>query len=469
VVRHKERLFAQLLLCADSLALLASWLAAVWMRAGPLSGPYGELGISSDYWWVGLAVVPIWSACQSFYGLYESAAYRSPKKVAKTLIRAHLLAALAVTSLVYLLPRPPVSRLVLEPFFLLGYAALLGEKVAVVRLLAWRARRNRERKAWQVLLIGDEAGRKQFVKLLNDHPYWAVEVAAQLPAVPYNGNGKGNPGHDWSKLFSRCVVDEVVVIPGEPGVNGTAELQAMCAERGIVCRTLVQLPAASAGKYFVDDLGEGLFLVSLESGVQAYLPMVIKRLIDIVGALAGLMVAAVIGAWYWLRLRKESPGPLLFKQKRVGRNGRLFTCYKFRTMCLDAEQRQQALLNMSKTGAAFLKVENDPRVLPSGTLLRRYYLDELPQFWNVLKGEMSLVGPRPSQPLEVQSYDWRHHRRLSTKPGLTGLFQINGHGAVSSFEDVVKLDCEYIDKWSLWLDCKIIGKTILKMVRGGGW
>ena len=135
----------------------------------------------------------------------------------------------------------------------------------------------------------------------------------------------------------------------------------------------------------------------------------------------------------------------------------------------DAEERLQELLARNEMNGSIFKMKDDPRVIPIGHVLRRRHLDELPQFWNVLRGEISLVGTRTPTPNEVSQYQPHHHRRLSMKPGLTGLWQLNGNGAVNDFEDVVKLDCEYIDTWSLWLDCKILAKTVVKVVRGEGW
>jgi lipopolysaccharide/colanic/teichoic acid biosynthesis glycosyltransferase len=160
---------------------------------------------------------------------------------------------------------------------------------------------------------------------------------------------------------------------------------------------------------------------------------------------------------------------VIFRQQRVGQNGRRFTIYKFRTMCAGAEQIKAALGAQNEMKGPIFKLRGDPRVTPTGRKLRSRHLDELPQFWNVLKGEMSLVGTRPPTDDEIVAYLGHHQRRLSIKPGLTGLWQLNGNGAVKDFEDVVKLDCEYIDNWSLWLDAKIVAKTVTKVMRGDGW
>jgi len=169
----------------------------------------------------------------------------------------------------------------------------------------------------------------------------------------------------------------------------------------------------------------------------------------------------------WLRM--VSPGTVLFRQERMGRNGRFFTLYKFRTMRPGAERDLPTLMALNQMNGAMFKMQNDPRVIFGGDFMRRTHLDELPQFWNVLMGDMSLVGTRPPTRNEVVSYENRHHRRLSMRPGITGMWQVAGNHAVSDFEEVVKLDCHYIDHWSLGLDLKLIGKTLLKVTRRIGW
>jgi lipopolysaccharide/colanic/teichoic acid biosynthesis glycosyltransferase len=161
-----------------------------------------------------------------------------------------------------------------------------------------------------------------------------------------------------------------------------------------------------------------------------------------------------------LAIRLESPGPIFFGQTRVGENGRKFTCWKFRSMYLDAEERKRELLHLNEMGGAIFKIRDDPRVTRVGKFLRKTSLDELPQFWNVLRGEMSLVGTRPPTPDEVEKYENWQRRRISIKPGLTGLWQVSGRNSISDFNEVVRLDLKYIDGWSLGLDIKLLLKTL---------
>ncbi len=196
--------------------------------------------------------------------------------------------------------------------------------------------------------------------------------------------------------------------------------------------------------------------------------LAIKRLIDIVGALFGLLVGAVAYLVYNRRIRRESGGSVLFRQLRVGDCGRVFAMLKLRTMKTDAELALEKLRAHNEMRGPVFKIRDDPRIIPIGKWLRRYHVDELPQFWNVLMGEMSLVGPRPPTPAEVELYSPHHLARLRVKPGLTGLWQLYGN-SVSDFEDIVNLDCRYIDYWSVWLDLKILVRTVPRILRGEGW
>jgi lipopolysaccharide/colanic/teichoic acid biosynthesis glycosyltransferase len=229
---------------------------------------------------------------------------------------------------------------------------------------------------------------------------------------------------------------------------------------------MIEIPRAPVGAWRADDYGAGAFFLSLTAVPQDIVSLAIKRAVDLVGAAVGLIACAVAWLLYGRRLERETGASAFFRQCRVGQNGRRFVLYKFRTMYHDAEQRLTELSAHNQMQGPMFKLELDPRVTKTGLKLRKRHLDELPQFWNVVKGEMSIVGTRPPTEDEVRKYHEHHHRRLSMKPGLTGLWQLNGNRAVNNFEDVVKLDCQYIDNWSLTLDLKIAAKTVVKMLRG---
>ena len=188
--------------------------------------------------------------------------------------------------------------------------------------------------------------------------------------------------------------------------------------------------------------------------------LALKRFVDIIGGIVGAVLSLPIILIVAIPLKIESPGPLIFKQQRVGKNGRIFNIYKLRSMYQDAEERKKALMEQNKMDGHMFKMDNDPRITKVGKFIRKTSIDELPQFWNVLKGDMSLVGTRPPTVDEFEKYESHHKRRLSMKPGITGKWQVSGRSDIQDFEEVVKLDCEYIDEWSPFLDIQILFKTV---------
>ncbi len=186
----------------------------------------------------------------------------------------------------------------------------------------------------------------------------------------------------------------------------------------------------------------------------------IKRTIDIIGALVGLIITGVLFIPIAIAIKIDDPGPIFFDQIRCGWMSKRFKIWKFRSMCVDAEAKKAELQKYNQVEGAFFKIDKDPRITKVGRFLRKTSLDELPQFWNVLKGEMSLVGTRPPTPNEVESYEIPEWQRLDVKPGMTGEWQVNGRSSVRKFEDVIRLDLQYQKNWSLFYDLKLIFKTV---------
>jgi lipopolysaccharide/colanic/teichoic acid biosynthesis glycosyltransferase len=324
--------------------------------------------------------------------------------------------------------------------------------------------------------VCNEAQVSAWPKVLKDHPLWPAKlVGLVLPnaspehVAPYHTEVSvlGQPA-DLSKILESHVVDEIVVVqPFE--CAETERIAQCCTQRGLIFRNFIELPSCPLGGYQAHDLGKGAYLLSLEPISQNGASLLLKRVLDIVGSLVGLLLFLPVYFLFVRRLERETSATAIFTQTRVGKNGRRFSLYKLRTMHSDAATQAANLVLCNEMRGPIFKVKDDPRVTPTGRVLRERHLDELPQFWNVLKGEMSLVGTRPPTTSEVEAYDAHHYRRLSIKPGLTGLWQLEGNDKVPDFEDVVKLDCEYIENWSLWLDFKLIARTVVKMLSGTAW
>ncbi len=196
--------------------------------------------------------------------------------------------------------------------------------------------------------------------------------------------------------------------------------------------------------------------------------LIIKRMMDIAGSLVGLLLTGVAFLIFGPILKIQSPGPVFFSQERVGKNGRIFHIYKFRSMYMDAEEKKRELMANNEMDGMMFKMTDDPRIIPIGRFIRKHSIDELPQFWNILKGEMSLVGTRPPTVDEVEQYQLHHWGRLGIKPGLTGMWQVSGRNDITDFEKVVALDTQYISNWSLSLDVKILLRTVYVVLTGSG-
>ncbi|MBP3649213.1 MAG: sugar transferase [Clostridia bacterium] len=276
---------------------------------------------------------------------------------------------------------------------------------------------------------------------------------------------------DAAAYICREWIDEVLVyLPLDD--EKPERLIEQCKEMGVTVHVTLDTKEINNQKQFVEKLGNHTVLtstISTATPLQAFL----KRAMDILGGLAGCVLALIAILFVGPKIKKASPGPILFAQERIGKNGRKFKMYKIRSMYLDAEERKKELMKENRVSDGMMfKLDFDPRIigneiLPDGTkktgigeTIRKYSLDELPQFWNVLKGDMSLVGTRPPTVDEWEKYELHHRARLAMKPGITGMWQVSGRSNITDFEEVVKLDTQYISNWSMGLDMRILWKTV---------
>ncbi len=238
-------------------------------------------------------------------------------------------------------------------------------------------------------------------------------------------------------------------------------------EMGITTHYNLELPNVGMAVTAVGDFMD-YTVISYSMFRSSYKRLFIKRIIDIIGGFVGLILTGIITIFLAPAIKLDSPGPVFFSQVRIGKNGRRFKIYKFRSMYVDAEERKKELEDQNEMKGLMFKMENDPRVTKVGAFIRKTSLDEFPQFLNVLKGDMSLVGTRPPTEAEFQQYNEHYRRRLSMTPGLTGLWQISGRSDIEDFDEVVKLDLKYIDNWSLTEDFKILAMTVGVVLFGRG-
>jgi exopolysaccharide biosynthesis polyprenyl glycosylphosphotransferase len=317
-----------------------------------------------------------------------------------------------------------------------------------------------------VLIVGNGEKARYFTQLVKDHADWGLVITGIIPfcIADMDKNDSDCLRLDaidqLNELCKQKLVDEVVFSLTPEQMPMLDDHIASLQEMGITVRMVLDLydiPTAHKEiTLFHDELPMLTFYSKAFNAEQLFL----KRCLDVVGSLVGLLITGLILPVIAPAILLESKGPLFFGQSRVGANGRIFKCWKFRSMFMDAEERKKDLMARNEMQGAMFKIRKDPRVTKVGEFIRTTSIDELPQFWNVLKGEMSLVGTRPPTPDEVATYENWHRKRICIKPGITGLWQVSGRNKIEAFNDVVRLDIRYIEEWTLWLDIKLLAKTV---------
>jgi exopolysaccharide biosynthesis polyprenyl glycosylphosphotransferase len=271
-----------------------------------------------------------------------------------------------------------------------------------------------------------------------------------------------------NSVIADQTVDEVLVaLPMDKYGPLVEAIVHQCEEQGIIVRLRTEMSNLHVARSYIDQL-EGLAVLTIQSGPPDSWRLVIKRLMDIVVSAGVLIALAPVLVAVSILIKLESCGPIFFTQERVGYNKRRFKILKFRTMVAGSDQQQQALEHLNEADGPVFKIKNDPRITGFGRFLRRFSIDELPQLVNVLRGDMSLVGPRPLPVRDVERIELRwHKRRFSIRPGITCLWQVNGRSEIG-FDQWVRMDLEYIDRWSLALDFRILLKTLPAVLQGPG-
>lgn len=353
-------------------------------------------------------------------------------------------------------------------YFILGLLARLAWKKLIV------SRKFTEGEKRSLLIITSVGEANSVVKALRGNSYGNYHIAgvalldknragSSIQGVPVVAGAK-----DVISYIHKSWVDEVFFSLPE-NMELPEKLLKDCNRMGVV--THIQLAALNKLRknQVVEEIA-GYMVLSNSINIVASWQLVIKRLTDIAGGLLGCILTGIIYIFVAPAIKIKSPGPVFFSQIRMGKNGKPFKIYKFRSMYMDAEERKKELMekNNIKDGLMF-KMDDDPRIIKGiGNFIRKTSLDEFPQFWNILKGDMSLVGTRPPTQDEWDKYELHHRRRLAIKPGLTGMWQVSGRSEITDFEEVVELDTSYIEQWSLKLDIKILFKTVMVVFTGSG-
>ena len=357
-----------------------------------------------------------------------------------------------------------------EFFLLFGIISFI--LISVCRLLSqiyFNSLTKRGFNTGQILVVGDMERGKLVTDMLQSQISYGHAIIGRITAQRENHCSEGVLGclDDFGDILKKHAIDEVVfALEGDRNVNLSKHLD-VCKKMGIPVRILPALWYYGDKNLSMESC-QGVPFLTMRSGNFNATGLLYKRILDIVGGLIGTIILFMMYPLVAAAIKLDSPGPVLFKQKRMGRHGRVFNLYKFRSMYEDAEQRKQELMQNNEMNGALFKLKDDPRITRVGRFLRKTSLDEFPQFLNVLKGEMSLVGTRPPTLDEVEKYQPEHLKRISAKPGITGLWQVSGRNQITDFEQVVALDCYYLDNWRFFYDLKILVKTIFVVLKRKG-
>jgi exopolysaccharide biosynthesis polyprenyl glycosylphosphotransferase len=468
---------------ADAALILAGFAIAYWMRyiviwPAPFNRVVQEV-LSANYvpfnnflWPYTALLIGLSLALYAMKGLYRTPRNAGLLDYAGPIISGTTTST-AIVVIWAIFQRPIYSRLVYVFAWGTIILLLLLSRGVLVGARRWRWARGVGRE--RVLVVGGTGLGRQVMDGIVAQSFLGYSLVGYLEdRGPRPGNGGGRIQHfrhlgavqDLEPTLRSHPIDMVVIALPFWEHHRLPEIVRMCRAAGVDFRVAPDLFELSFDRVNVSSLS-GVPLIGFKEVSLKGWNLVLKRAIDLALIVLGTPAVLPLAGLVALAVKLDSPGPAIFKQRRVGKNGREFTAYKFRTMSADAEARKAELAQLNESDGPIFKIRDDPRVTRLGRLLRRSSLDELPQLWNVLKGEMSLVGPRPPTPDEVAQYEEWHYRRLEVNPGLTGLWQVLGRSD-TSFDEMVRLDIYYAENWSPGMDLRIMLETIPVVLSGKG-
>ncbi len=465
------------ILC-DVIALMLAFVAAYLVRFGELRGFNWEL--YNDFMLVLIVLDMLISIVfNTMHNVLRRGYYR---ELAETVKHALLVFMLLMAYLVSAKTSALYSRIVIYITFILHVVFSYVIRLLYKSVLRKRLVKERQR---SILVVASESAAagiaKSLISNMNDTMRVAGIVLTDRECVGEEIAGVQVVAsiNDAAQYICREWIDEVFLSDAHHS-EITEKLSQQCCEMGVVIHECVALEQRVNQKQFVENLA-GYTVLTSSVNYMTPLQIILKRTMDIAGGLVGCVAALLIIAIVGPKIKKESPGPILYSQERIGQNGRRFKFYKIRSMYMDADERKKELMSQNRVADGLMfKLDFDPRIignqiLPDGTkktgigaFIRNTSLDEFPQFFNVLKGEMSLVGTRPPTVDEWEKYELHHRARLAMKPGLTGMWQVSGRSSITDFEEIVKLDTQYICNWSLSLDFRILFKTVMAVLHKDG-
>jgi exopolysaccharide biosynthesis polyprenyl glycosylphosphotransferase len=468
MLTQRTKIFSFFLYLGDLSATFCAFFLAHEARGSFPALSYADLFSFSMYLHLLWPTILIWTIVFYTLGLYQSWRGRGFWRETWLVLKAVVIACFLLGFFAFALKYEFVSRIFMLLFAFLDVALILSLRF-IVRAVILRPKKDDFR---FLLIIGTEENARHLGRMIGKHKDLGLHIFGFLSLLdpPYPPQIDGHPvlgrARDLPRIFEQHVIDEVIFAISQEMLQGMEDLFLLCEERGITARVVLDFFPHVFAKTHLEEL-EGLPLLTFSTTPKNELLLLFRRIFDFVGGLFLLTLLSPLLVAVTFLIRLDSPGPAIYRQTRCGLNGRRFILLKFRSMFSGAENQKNNLSDHNLMNGPVFKMKNDPRVSRVGRFLRKTSMDELPQLINVLRGDMSFVGPRPPLPEEVAQYKGWQKRRLSMKPGITGLWQVSGRNLID-FDQWMKLDLEYIDNWSLWLDLKILLKTIPVVLFGKG-
>lgn len=470
MLREQAKLITRISFITNLAVTIAAFFMAyfVWRSYQPNLQPI------QHYAWILLVIVPVWLYLLGKYRIFSSLRFLQPFELCQRLVAVHFWGGITLAAVIFFVDRLTFSRGLFVTFLGCSFLSLIVLHLSRRLLFGVFRRKGMNLRHLLIVRDGESDCSQRFVSLVEEHIDWGLRLEGfvqtnyspsqeQIYGYPVLGN--------IDNLLEVCKqhpVDEVVFCLPLARFAEVEEYVVALQEMGTTTRMVLDLNEAGQSRRELSMFHDELPILTLHTKSFDAQQLFLKRVLDIAGALVGLVILGLMFPLVALAIKMDSKGPIFFGQKRIGMNGRIFKCWKFRSMYIDAEERKKELLDRNEMKGAIFKIANDPRITRVGSFLRKSSLDEFPQFWNVFKGEMSLVGTRPPTPDEVAGYENWHRRRISIKPGITGLWQVSGGNRINDFDEIVRLDIRYIETWSLWLDLKILFRTCWVLVVGRG-
>jgi len=474
MIRRKYRIATVIYASLESLVTLLSFLAAYLLRAHLPSSYFGQVFPFQSYVGLLIVVLVLWNVLFALMRLRKQGLAQDWFEVIQEVSLTVFAGTVLIGAAIFVLKYEFISRPFIGIFALLDFLFLCAFRIyAKAGVSQFTHILDGER---QALIVGTSEKAAKVAEALEEAHEWGYRLVGVVRAPnsmsevqPVDSRLRRYPFIEIDRLgevLRNHVVDEVIFVVDKEALARLEEIFLICEEEGIKTRVMLSFFPHVTSKIYLEALQDLPLLTFSTTPENEYL-LFIKNIFDFLAAAFALVVLAPLLCLVALLVKLTSPGPVIFSQVRCGLGGRKFVLYKFRSMIVEAEKVKDRLNHLNEMSGPVFKLSNDPRVTPIGRWLRKFSIDELPQLVNILKGDMSFVGPRPPIPEEVEHYERWQRRRLRMKPGLTCLWQAQGRNDID-FEEWMKLDLQYIDTWSLLLDFKICLRTIPIVLLGKG-